>query len=83
MEKKILIVEDQNPISLRIKIVLEQNSFDVIGIVDSAEEALEILENAKPDVIFLDILLSGEMDGISASQIIKKNTVFPLFFSQP
>ncbi|MBN1150139.1 PAS domain S-box protein [candidate division WOR-3 bacterium] len=79
-KKKVLIVEDQNLISLRIKLVLEQNSFDIVGVVDSAEEALEILERTKPDAIILDIVLSGKMDGITASDIIRKKFGIPIIF---
>lgn len=81
MEKKtVLIVEDENLISLRIKLVLEQNSYEVIDVVDSAEKALKVLENSKPDIILLDILLSGEMDGITASSIIKEKHDIPVIF---
>ncbi|MBN1619846.1 PAS domain S-box protein [candidate division WOR-3 bacterium] len=80
MNKTVLIVEDENLISLKIKLVLEQNSYEVTDIVDSAEKALSLLEKQKPDIILLDILLSGEMDGIKAASLIKEKFGIPVVF---
>ena len=78
---KILIVEDQILVSTNIRLLLKFNGYEIFGIVTSAEEALDSLNNdEKPDLILMDIMLPGKMDGIEAADLIFKKWNIPVIF---
>jgi len=77
---KILIIEDEKVIALDMKWILEQNGFEVVGISATGEEAIAIAEKSKPDLILMDIILQGDMDGIETAKLIfKKEKIQSLF----
>jgi DNA-binding LytR/AlgR family response regulator len=77
---KILIVEDEMIIAADLSIQLTKLGYDVIGIQTRAEDTLRTLEENKPDIILMDIILSGEMNGITAAQEILKRHQIPVIF---
>jgi len=56
MPKRILIVEDEDPFHILYKAMLEGNDYDIVSAYDG-DEAMEKVEQAKPDLIITDILL--------------------------
>jgi len=79
-KRKILIVEDEPIIASDIEMTLEDLGYEVTGIADSAEEALEFLANELPDLVLLDIQLEGDTDGIMLAEDIKKMYQIPFVF---
>lgn len=77
---KILLVEDDWIIAKEISLSLNDLGFEVLAQVDSGEDALKKVAELKPDLVLLDIGLSGEMSGIETAQIIKKNYQIPFIF---
>ena len=72
MKKKVLIVEDeQDTIDLE-KMILVKNGYDVL-LAMNGEEALEILEIDRPDIILLDVMLPGKIDGFELCKMIKSS----------
>lgn len=65
----ILIVDDEEGIRESLSGILEDEGYGILT-ADSGEEAVRILREASPDLIFLDIWLTG-MDGIKTLQEIK------------
>jgi DNA-binding LytR/AlgR family response regulator len=81
MEKiKVLIVEDKLLIAEDIRQRLEKHSLEVVDICSSGEEAIEKAKSKNPDLILMDIELSGAMDGISAAQIISQQLATPVIY---
>jgi|GEM_PF-1861521 len=78
--KKIMLVEDEHITALHIKKLLEEEGYEVSDIIDSGEEAIEILKSYNPDIILMDILLSGSIDGIDASKEIIKSYNVPIIY---
>jgi twitching motility two-component system response regulator PilG len=72
--KKILVVEDSSTTRKVISITLSQKGYDIIEARDGLE-ALSRLNEEKPDLILLDIILP-KMDGYKILSIIKNNAVF-------
>ncbi|MDM8555066.1 response regulator [Desulfococcaceae bacterium HSG7] len=72
--KKILVVEDSSTTRKVIAITLSQNDYHVIEACDGIE-ALSRLNEHKPDLIILDIILP-KMDGFKILSIIKSNSDF-------
>jgi len=78
--EKIMIVDDEIIISKALRKVLEDLGYEVCQISSSGEEALEIAENEKPDLVIMDIHLQGKMDGIEAARQIKDRFGTPAIF---
>lgn len=70
---RVLLVDDQVLFVDSLKIVLETNASDieVVGVTYTAEEAIELLEKRKPDIVLLDIRMPT-MDGVEATRIIHR-----------
>ncbi|MGA1839193.1 MAG: response regulator [bacterium] len=78
--KKIMIVEDEFVVAEDIKECLENMGYSVCCTVTSGEEALEKIEHEKPDLILMDIVLSGYMDGIETAEKIHGLEDIPIIF---
>ncbi|MCF7946554.1 MAG: response regulator [Spirochaetia bacterium] len=70
---KVLLVEDDILIRIFIKKGLLNNGCDEVFEASKADEALYIIKNKKPDVVFLDIKLKGKIDGVEIARIIKNS----------
>ncbi len=77
---KILIVEDEALIARCLKMDLELIGFDVCDFVASGEESIIKAKEKNPDVIIMDINLSGKMDGIDAAAEIINYKKIPIIF---
>jgi len=71
---KILIVEDEIIIADTIKRYLIQSGYNVVGIAISYQEAKAIYLNEKPDIVLLDIRLSGQKTGIDFAVFIQEQS---------
>ncbi len=81
MEKlKILIVEDENIVAKDIKGSLKGFGYDVVDIVGTGEEAIRRTEELAPDLVLMDIMLKGKMNGIDVAHHIRENTHIPVVF---
>lgn len=70
--KKVLIVEDDMIISLVVENMIKELGHIVVGKAVSGEEAIDIANIEKPDILLMDIRLKGEMDGIDTVAKIKE-----------
>jgi two-component system response regulator VicR len=73
---KILIVDDERPISNIIKFNLEKENYQVITAFNG-EEALEKFEEEQPDLVLLDLMLPKK-DGIEVAKEIRKTSDTPI-----
>ncbi|MDP4195517.1 MAG: PAS domain S-box protein [Bacteroidota bacterium] len=77
---RIMIVEDEAIIAMDIKRRVLSLGYDVIATASAANECISKLETVKPDLILMDIILKGQMDGIEAAQIIKAKFGIPIIY---
>jgi len=77
--RSVLIVEDEGLVALNIEGALTEVGFEVVGIVDTEDEAVAAAQHLRPDVILLDITLR-EGDGISAATRIQQSTEIKIIF---
>lgn len=77
---KIMVVEDEYLIADDIRITLENLGYEVPAIALSAEAAIEKVEEVKPDLVLIDIVLKGEMDGIEAAEQIRSRFGIPVVY---
>ncbi|MDR2464815.1 MAG: response regulator YycF [Streptococcaceae bacterium] len=74
--KKILVVDDEKPISDIVKFNLEKEGYQVVTAFDG-EEALEKVESESPDLILLDLMLPKK-DGLEVAREIRKTLDTPI-----
>lgn len=79
-EIKVLVVEDERIVAEDIKARLESLAYSVTGISFSGEDAVKKSENMRPDLVLMDIVLQGEMDGIEAASIISSSLDIPIIY---
>jgi len=70
--KKILIVDDSREIRQLVKVTLGSEEFLVLE-AESGEDGIEIAGKEIPDLIIMDIIFPGQMNGLEAIKEIKKN----------
>ena len=56
---------------MEMKQQLENLGYKVVGVANTGQEAIDISLEKNPDVILMDIMLKGEMDGIEAAEKIR------------
>ena len=76
MAKKILVVDDEKPISDIIKFNLEKEGYEVVTAYDG-EEALEKVESESPDLIILDLMLP-KIDGLEVAKRVRAKHTMPI-----
>ena len=77
---RILIVEDEAIIAMDIERILREYDYQPAGIITAGEDALPAVEAQAPDLVLMDILLGGEMDGIGAARLIRRHFDIPIIY---
>ena len=77
---RILIVEDERITALDIKYRLEDSGYVVTGIASSGKAAIESAEETKPDLVLMDIMIEGDMDGAQAALHVHDWFRIPVIF---
>jgi DNA-binding response OmpR family regulator len=77
---QILVVEDSTLFSNIIQKSLKRLGYDVSAAVSSGEEAIKKVEYIRPDLVLMDIVLEGEMDGIEAADKIRSLFSVPVIY---
>ena len=77
---RILIVEDEAIIADDIKRTLEKFGYIITDIAKSGETALQIVKESTPDLVLVDILLEGSLNGIDITQTIQQEYDIPVIF---
>ena len=77
---KIFIVEDEMIIAANISLQLTNLGYEVSGIVPRGEEALQHIQENKPDIVLLDINLKGNIDGIETAELMQKEYSIPIIY---
>ena len=77
---RILIVEDELIIAEDLRLTLQNFGHEIVSIVSSGEEAVLYADKLIPDIIFMDINLDGELNGIDAAIEIREKHKIPIVF---
>lgn len=77
---RIMIVEDEFVVAEDIRECLEHLGYAISSTASSGEEALERIEQDAPDLILMDIVLTGEIDGIETARRIAGRHHIPIIF---
>lgn len=77
---KILIVEDERIVAKDIERTLKALGYLVVGSVATGEAALVTIANTIPDLILMDVMLKGKLDGIQTAETIRQERNIPIIF---
>lgn len=77
---KILVVEDESIVAKDIQNSLKKLGYTVPTIVASGEKAIEEVEQSRPDLVLMDIMLKGDINGVEAANAIRENYDIPVIF---
>jgi len=78
--QKIMVVDDEAAITTQLEKRLSVMGYDVVCRASSGEEAIEKAEQYHPDVVLMDIVMPGKLDGIQASEILINTMSIPVIF---
>ncbi|HEY9246276.1 MAG TPA: PAS domain S-box protein [Candidatus Methanoperedens sp.] len=78
--KKILVVEDEPIIAMEIESRLKGSGYEISGIVSSGKDAVLKSIESPPDLILMDIMLKGDMDGVQAAEEIRRSMDIPIIY---
>ena len=77
---KILVVEDEIIVAEDIGFRLKKLGYIVTATVASGEEAIEKVTENQPDLVLMDIVLKGDMDGVTAAEKIRSKVDIPTIY---
>ena len=80
--ERILVVEDESIMSMLIKRKLENWGYNIVGMVDTGEDAVNKAKETKPDLILMDIVIKGSIDGIETAEEIRKTLDIPIIYQR-
>ncbi len=78
---KVLLVEDNAIIAMSFRMDLTDAGYEVVETLGSGEDAVDFVKQRRPDLIVMDIGLSGRMDGIEAAHEIRQIDNIPIIFA--
>jgi PAS domain S-box-containing protein len=80
MKGKILVVEDEPVAALDLQQEVEQLGLTVVGLAESADEALLVAEENRPDLVLMDVRIVGSMDGVQTARLLREAYGIPVIF---
>ena len=77
---RLIIADDEVIISTQLEEFLKTKGFDIVGIATSGIQAVAMAKELMPDLMLMDIVMPGELDGISAASKINRELKIPVIF---
>jgi two-component system, response regulator PdtaR len=79
---RVLVVEDQYFVAVDSEMHLRSAGFECVGLAATAEQAIQLASELRPDLVLMDIRLAGEGDGVQAAiEIYRKCGIRSIFTS--
>ncbi len=76
----ILIVDDESLVAMDLRIRLEGLGYTVDGVAVNGHDAIELAREVKPDLILMDIMIEGDMDGIQTAMLVRQQLQIPVIY---
>src|SRR5438093_8774007 len=77
---QIMVVEDERVVAADLEMRLRRLGYRVPAVVSSGEEALRRAAETNPDLVLMDIVLAGQMDGVETAGRIKDSLNIPVVY---
>ncbi len=79
-QARILVVEDEPIVARDIQLSLQRLGYEVPATASSGEEAIRKAAETRPDLVVMDIVLKGNMDGVQTAQHLKDRLNVPVIY---
>lgn len=80
LKKKVVIVEDDRLLAIVLKKMAAFMNFEVLDVTQAGKDAVKSIQMYQPDLIFMDIHLSDNMNGIDAMKKIREYSDIPVIY---
>lgn len=80
MTQRVLIVEDEQIVAADLESKLTSLGYEVAGIAASADEAMQMAAEHRPEIVLMDIQLQGPVSGLEAAGAIQRATAAQIIF---
>jgi CheY-like chemotaxis protein len=77
---KVLVAEDENIVAKDLQLLLGRLGYVCQEVVGRGDAAVQKAHELRPNLVVMDIMLKGEVDGIAAAEAIRSNTGIPVVF---
>ncbi len=77
---KILVVEDVVNLATVLKSRLESYGYEICDVASTGPKAIDLAIHHRPDLILMDIMLEGDMNGIEAAECIQVQLDVPIIY---
>jgi len=77
---RIVIVEDNPDISALLTVFVQQYGYSPCGVADNGIDAIRLIRKTFPDIVFIDIVLGGSMNGVELADYINKEFRIPFIY---
>ena len=77
---RVLVVDDEAIITMQLEEKISSMGHKVVGMASSGEDAIAKARVVKPDIVLMDIVMPGKINGIAAAKVIHKELGIPVIF---
>ena len=77
---RVMVVEDESVIALDLEMRLTRLGYDVVAVCDNCDDAVALFVETQPQLVLMDICISGPVDGIETASAISKLSDVPVVF---
>lgn len=77
---RILLVEDERIVALALKHELANSGFEIVAMATNGRDAIQAVETHTPDIILMDVMIEGDMDGIETARAIAATHTVPILY---
>ncbi len=78
--RSIMIVEDEKIVARDLAMIVRNLGYKVTAVLDNGQEALQAVAQNRPDLVLMDVVLPGEMDGIDTASRLRQYHSLPVVF---
>lgn len=78
--RKIFIIEDEIDLAENLEEILTNSGYEIIGREEEGEKGYSSILESKPELILMDVMLKGEIDGIELARQIRVKSAIPIIF---
>lgn len=75
-----MLVDDEAIIIMQLEKRLSTMGYEIVGVASSGKESVHMARKLKPDLVLMDIVMPGKMDGIDAASKIRSELDIPIIF---
>ena len=77
---RILIVEDESLVARDIENMAVSQGYEVCGIASTGDQSIEMAAEFQPDLVLMDVIIKGSLDGISTAEKIWDSYRIPIIY---